>query len=150
MKEDSSLDVADAKKIERQVIKAIKTDHSAGLLDLTIVTAEAGDEEVDDQDRQSGETDVSSDEVDSYKVPKVPIWYYNAVTGEAWNQASPEQKAETEKYKMESDKAMKLADGPMLVDGEIVVEGDTEETRVARLETVLKFVNTLFDAVIWN
>ena len=84
MKDD--LTVTDMKEIERQVTDSIRNDIKAGLVDLTVTMAflVEGDKEEEE------DTKLLSDKA-SVNLPKVPIWYRNAVMGNLWKEASPSQ-----------------------------------------------------------
>jgi hypothetical protein len=74
----------------------IKKDFDAKLLDRAI-SSEDGDE---DSDGESWE-DEDEDENKNMKVPRVAVWYRNALLREVWETASPSQWEAVEQYQEE-------------------------------------------------
>lgn len=99
----------DTNGVEKQVSDAIRSDLSARLLDITIVAAPEESEDVErkedterDEDAGSEEAESSEDEnEDKIKLPRVPVWYRNALLKELLDNASPSQKEAVERYEEE-------------------------------------------------
>jgi hypothetical protein len=93
---------------------------------------EGQDREVEDDEGQDrAEDDEGQDRV--VNLPKVPIWYQNAVTKKLWEEASPSQKNAVEKYKENDRKTSSLVDDNM---------GEDDRQKVTRLEEVVLFVTS--------
>jgi hypothetical protein len=97
-----------------------------------------GDEDIpeDDEDIPEGDEDFEENDEDQEEadVPKVPIWYRNAVMKKMWEKASPSQKDNVEQWKIVDESKMEELAGDEADD-----EMDDQQ-KVTRLEEVLRFV----------
>jgi hypothetical protein len=126
--------VANPEDIDREVGRSILKAFQDGQLDLTVPEDfGAEDDNVEEEggnDQDDEDPETSSDEV---HLPKVPLWYMNAVMAEVWKEASQSQQDAVREYKKTSR---------MAVDGMEVDENEDMENKVTRLERVLKFVTS--------
>jgi hypothetical protein len=125
-----NLTATDAKEIEREVTDSIRNDIKAGLVDMTVTAAFSveGDEEEEE------DTELWSDKA-SVDLPKVPVWYRNAVMGNLWEEASPSQWDTVEQHKKKEEDREKTDD-----DSDDEMEDD--QHMVKRLQIVMKFVTS--------
>lgn len=87
---DDHPDVDEA-TLESLACKTIKDDILKGKVDVTLVK---------DCEQYIDEDDALDEDID---VPKLPIWYQNAVIAELWRTASPSQRLGVENYEEEED-----------------------------------------------
>jgi hypothetical protein len=130
---------ADEDSIE--VCNLIRGDLMAGDLDITLPDSTGGDDalqggsEGEEQEVDGEEVDASPQAHDDIRVPKVAVWYQNAVVNVLTVNASPSQKDAMKKYKLRFK-------GGQRVDsvGEAEEAEETEEERANRLNGILRFV----------
>lgn len=115
-----NLPEADEAEIDWKVRASIKEDFDAGRLDTSLDP----DDEVEDQDQEK-------------LVPKVELWYGNAITKYLWDNASPsqreavEQKRKEENEKIEGWKKMGVPN----------YDADEDDAgKMKRLQAVVEFV----------
>ena len=130
-------DSTDVKVLDKKVNDSIRKELRAGQLDIT-VTAAGGAEDDEDEDDDEDERDDEKDDDDitseAPKVPKVAVWYRNAVMAELWTRASPSQRDAVQKHKMEegeeTDEIEEFSDD----------EAEHEQKQTKRLEEITRHV----------
>jgi hypothetical protein len=143
--DDSEVDM-DAVALGKLVQESIKKDLDAGSLDLTIVVSpEAGDDGInnddaegnkEDQQKDSGENgdvppgDNQGDQSSDVHVPKVAIWYQNAIMNKLWEDADPSQIEAVEQMNNLDE-----GEGEMVID-----EMEDDEKKTKRLRGMMRFV----------
>jgi hypothetical protein len=134
--------MTDAKEIEKQVNDSIRENLRTGQLDITVAAATAscvegdkGEGEEDEYQDQEGDIKLSSDE-DSTTLPKVAVWYRNAVMKNLWENASPSQRDKVEQYKKKVEDKEEMGDNSNNEMG----DDDYAQHKVNRLQKVIKFM----------
>jgi hypothetical protein len=125
----------EAEALEKQVQDSIRNDLGIGLLDITVI---AIDDDVDETEDDGDEEKEDEDEDDLINVPKVAVWYRNAVMKKLWANASPSQKDAVEHYKEEDEET---DEDP---DDETGDGNGVQRKQVKRLQEVMRYVIT------WN
>ena len=141
------LTLTDATEIEKQVIISIKNDLEDGLLDMAVaatscVEGNEGEEGVpsDEASNEASNEDSNEDSNEaSVNLPKVGIWYRNAVMRELWKNATPSQRYAIEQHKKKEDEK-KAVDGPKDEMG----DDDNPQHKVKRLRGVIELVTPDF------
>jgi hypothetical protein len=113
----------DENGMEKKVGESMREAHQDGLLDVTVAAASVA--EVDDGEEENLEARTSPDGI---KLPRVPIWYMNAVMQHALEGASLSQQNAVEDYKTENCKKTAAKAGD---------ETEAPEDKVTRLERVI-------------
>jgi hypothetical protein len=124
------LTATDTKEIEREVTDSIRNNIKAELVDMTVAVASS----VEGDKEEEEDTKLWSDEA-SVDLPKVPVWYRNAVMGNLWEEASPSQQDAVEQHKKKEEDREKMDD-----DSDNEMEDD--QHMVKRLQIVIKFVTS--------
>jgi hypothetical protein len=124
------LTATDTKEIEREVTDSIRNNIKAELVDMTVAVASL----VEGDKEEEEDTKLWSDEA-SVDLPKVPVWYRNAVMGNLWEEASPSQQDAVEQHKKKEEDREKMDD-----DSDNEMEDD--QHMVKRLQIVMKFVTS--------
>jgi hypothetical protein len=107
---------------EEKVCQIVKEEFNDDKLDLALPAAS----EIDDDNGEEEEKDS-----DGVTIPRIPLWFINAVMAEASLKASPEEREAAEEFKDRRKTVMAARPS---------AEDETEQDKVARLEFVLEFV----------
>jgi len=137
------MDAVDAAIFIKGVHDSMREALKAGLLDTTIT--ESPDDPEGDNARETQEDEGGEDEEgypeddpmageiqDGFRVPKVAVWYRNAVMRELWMKASPSQRDAVEEHKKRE------ADGEETDDSDDDIGDDKK--RAKRLQDIIRFV----------
>jgi hypothetical protein len=123
---------AEEMEVERDpVSESIRLDIQDELLDVTVEAVPSFEVDDGEEEEEDGEDD-GEEQLDDVNVPKVPLWYVNAVMKKAWEGASQSQRDAVEKYKKAA-----ITDDEMELEA---VEGEDNERKVTRLKSLLRFV----------
>jgi len=137
--EDSTEDV---KALDRQVYDSIRKELRAGQLDIMVTAAgrpeddedeDDDEDERDDDEKDDDKKDISSEALTEIKVPKVAIWYRNAVMVELWMRASPSQRDAVKQHKME--------EGEETDEIEEFSDDKAEHKQIKRLQEITRYVS---------
>jgi hypothetical protein len=138
------MDAVDAAILDKDVHDTMREALRAGLLDITIAespndaeddNAEEAqeDEGGEDEEGYPGDDPMAGETQDGFRVPKVAVWYRNAVMRELWMKASPSQRDAVEEHKKREADSEETDDS----DDNIA---DDDKKRAKRLRDIMRFV----------
>jgi hypothetical protein len=134
----------DVKALAKQVSESIRKDLQARLLNITVTATSEGDDDVgkgeDDEDGNDGCQEVEDLDDDSHKsviMPKVAVWYWNAVVGNLWANATPSQQDAVKWHRQQEEEGEETDED---LDNELEDGEGAQQKQVKQLQEVITYV----------